>query len=77
HARVAAGRVSPLAYHMVRCQMTPSLLAANAGISVLRVWWHLRPAAFARLPDGLLSRYADALATDIATLKQLPPAPGR
>lgn len=77
HARVTAGRASPLAYHMARCQMIPSLLAANAGVSVLRVYWHLRPKVFARLPDSVLRRYADALGTDIATLRRLPPAPGR
>ncbi|HEX9626970.1 MAG TPA: hypothetical protein VGA00_08550 [Acidiferrobacterales bacterium] len=77
HARVAAGAASPLAYHMARRQMTPALLAANAGIWVLRVRWHLRPKAFARLPDEVLNRYAEALGTDVATLKHLPPVPGR
>jgi len=72
HARVLQGRRSPLDYHMARCQMTPGLLAANAGVSRLRVWWHLRPSAFARLSQPALRRYAEALAVSVEALCQVP-----
>ncbi len=76
-ARVLQGRRSPLDYHMACCQMTPALLAANAGIARLRVWWHLRPRPFARLSRAVLARYAEALAIPVEELCRLPVrAPG-
>jgi hypothetical protein len=72
---VRAGRASPLAYHMARCHMDARLLAAYSGIFSLRVRRHMRPAVFARLPDRLLQRYADALGMTLATLKTLPDSP--
>ena len=71
-ARVEAGRVSPLAYHMVTRQMDIGLLAAYAGVWSWRARWHLRPAAFARLSEDMLARYARALKLDIDTLRRLP-----
>ena len=72
---VRAGRVSPLAYHMARCHMDTRLLAAYSGIFSLRIRRHMRPEVFARLPDRLLQRYADALGMALATLKTLPDSP--
>lgn len=63
--RARRGEVSALAYHMARRQMSIGLLAAYTGLSRLRIWWHQRPRAFARLPEATLARYAEAL--------QLPP----
>jgi hypothetical protein len=71
---VREGRASPLLYHMARCHMSPRLLAAYTGIWSLRVRWHLRPAVFARLPDHLLKRYAEALAVQPEALRQVPDA---
>ena len=71
-ARVEAGRVSPLAYHMVTRQMNVGLLAAYAGVWSWRVRWHLRPATFARLSADMLARYARALKLDIEALRRLP-----
>src|SRR4029434_5917490 len=45
---VLAGLASPLAYHMATRQMSPRLLASNAGIWLWRVRRHLEPAGFAR-----------------------------
>jgi hypothetical protein len=73
--RALAGLVSPLAFHMQRCQMTVPMLAANTGLWRLRVRWHLRPAVFARLAPELLARYAGALRMSVAGLKQVPEAP--
>jgi 3-polyprenyl-4-hydroxybenzoate decarboxylase len=77
HTLVLQGRRSPLAYHMARCQMTPALLAANAGVARPRVWWHLRPKGFARLRSAVLARYAEALAISVEELHRFPaPPPG-
>jgi hypothetical protein len=69
---VRAGRASPLVYHMARFHMDARLLAASSGIWSLRVRRHMRAEVFARLPDSLLQRYADALGIEIATLKTTP-----
>jgi len=71
---VREGRASPLLYHMERCHMSPRLLAAYTGIWSLRIRWHLRPAVFARLPDAVLQRYAEAMAIPPEALKQIPDA---
>ena len=38
-ARIRAGELSTLAYHMARRQMTPKLLAGQMGLTRLRVGW--------------------------------------
>jgi hypothetical protein len=47
-------------------------LAAYTGIWSLRIRRHLRPAVFARLPDSLLQRYANAFGIDLSALKRVP-----
>lgn len=71
-ARVEAGQVSVLAYHMVTRQMNAGLLAAYAGVWSWRVRWHLRPAVFARLSSDMLARYARALKMSSEELRRLP-----
>jgi hypothetical protein len=66
------GEVSPLAYHMARRQMDLGLLASYTGMSRLRIRWHLRPGPFARLPENILQRYAQAMQLSVAELRQLP-----
>lgn len=66
------GEVSPLAFHMTRCQMTPGLLAANAGVWSWRVKRHLAPRPFARLNRAMLQRYADALGMTVEALSRIP-----
>ncbi len=70
---VVEGRASSLAYHMAVRQMDVALLAANAGLWSLRVRRHLKPAVFAKLPQTLLQRYADALNLDVCQLRTVPP----
>ena len=70
------GRASPLAFHMACYHMDATLLAAHTGIWSLRIRRHLRPAIFARLPDRLLQRYADAFGIELSSLKR-PPDSGR
>lgn len=69
---VIEGRASPLAFHMACFHMDASLLAAYTGIWSLRIRRHLRPAVFARLPDRLLQRYANAFGIDLSALKRVP-----
>lgn len=71
--KVLAGELSPLAYHMQRCMMSPGLLSANSGIWRWRVKRHLKPAVFAKLDDKVLQRYADALGITVAQLKTVSP----
>jgi len=71
-ARARRGETSPLAYHMARRQMDVGLLAGYSGISRWRIRWHLRSAVFARLPDRLLQRYAEALQLPLDELRTLP-----
>lgn len=71
--KIRAGRLSPLAFHMVNNQMSPGLLAKYAGCSRLRVWWHLRPGGFRRLAPRMLQRYAEIFDIDAAALKTVPP----
>ena len=70
--RCQRGEVSPLAYHMARCQMTLGLLAAYSGFSRLRIYWHLRPKVYARLPDRIMARYANAMHIPPEVLRGLP-----
>lgn len=71
-ANIESGKWSPLAFHMVRNQMTVGLLASYVGFSRLRVWWHLKPAGFKRMPSQIRQRYADALNMDPDALDKVP-----
>ena len=71
-AGVRAGKLSPLAYHMARRQMEAAMLSAHAGISRLRIRWHLRPGPFARLPETMLRCYAEALNLSADELRSVP-----
>lgn len=70
--QVIAGKLSPLAFHMERCMMTPALLAANSGIWRWRVKRHMKPAVFNKLDETMLRRYADALGISVEDLKTIP-----
>ena len=60
-ARALSGEASPLEYHMYRARMDVELLSQITGLWCWRVRRHLKPAAFARLPPALKTRYAEAL----------------
>jgi len=72
---VIAGQASPLAYHMATRQMTPRLLARNAGLFLWRVRRHLAPAGFGRLSPSLLARYAECLDLSVEELVSVPASP--
>lgn len=73
--RARNGATAPLEYHMLARRMDFDTLVHVTGLWRWRVRRHLRPAVFARLPERVLRRYAEALDMDIASLRQLPPAP--
>jgi hypothetical protein len=69
--RFLAGRSSPLEYHMYRSRMDVALLAQATGLWRWRVRRHFRPEVFARLPQRLRQRYADALGIPLEALSRL------
>ena len=75
-ARVEAGELSPLAWHMTRHQMEPALLAKYVRINRWRIRLHLKAGPFRRLKPVLLERYAVALGIDVADLMTVPDDPG-
>lgn len=70
--KIKAGRLSPLAFHMVKNQMNAGLLAKYARLSRWRVWLHLRPKGFSRLTPQMLAHYADIFDIDVADLQTVP-----
>lgn len=77
YERCAAGASAALEYHMYARRMDVPALADATGIARWRVRRHLRPRVFARLPQRLLVRYAQALQLPVAVLSQLPAAPSQ
>lgn len=73
--QVLGGQVSPLAYHMEKCQMNAPLLAQYAGLAAWRVRRHLKPAVFKRLKPATLERYARVLGIDPEKLRTVPQTP--
>jgi hypothetical protein len=74
-AKIEAGQLSPLAFHMVRNQMTVGLLASYVGLSRFRVWWHLKPTGFRRMKAHIRRRYAQALNMELDALGKVPDRP--
>lgn len=73
--RALKGECSPLAFHMERRQMDPTMLAEYVGMFRWRVKRHLKAKVFSRLSTGLLQRYADALKLTLAELQEVPTQP--
>jgi hypothetical protein len=57
-AKVRAGELSPLAYHMVRNHMDAKLMASYAGLFAWQVRRHMKPGPFQKLKVARLQRYA-------------------
>lgn len=70
--RAKAGQSASLEYWMFEKRMDVTLLAQSTGIWQWRVRRHLQPARFAKLPDTLLAKYADALGITVDQLKSTP-----
>ncbi|WP_084419715.1 hypothetical protein [Henriciella litoralis] len=76
-ADARAGKVSPLAYHMLAKRMDIATLASASGISTWRIRRHLKPKIFASLSDEKKRRYADTLDMPLEALLRLPDAPSK
>ena len=74
-AAIKAGRKSPLAYHMVKNQMDPTLLSQYSGVACWRVKRHLKPKVFARLKPAALTLYADLFGVSVEQLRDVPEQP--
>jgi hypothetical protein len=72
-ARIRAGELSPLAYHMARHQMDARLLAGYAGLFAWQVRRHMKPGPFGRLSPKRLKRYADIFRIAPGALSEIPP----
>ncbi len=82
-ARVAAGELSPLAWHMARRQMDARLLAGYVGLFAWQVRRHMKPGPFNRLSPVRVQRYATLFKITPEALKAcpgpeqpVPPGPG-
>ncbi|MEJ2201180.1 MAG: hypothetical protein P8X63_09235 [Desulfuromonadaceae bacterium] len=64
--QIKAGKLSPLAYHMVKNQMDEKLLAQYVGMFKWRVRRHLNPRVFARLSQAVLQQYATLFGLSVA-----------
>ncbi len=71
-ARVLAGKTAPLEYWMCAKRMDLPLLSQVTGFWEWRIRRHFRPERFARLPQRMLQRYADALGLSVEQLRGLP-----
>jgi hypothetical protein len=71
-ARVHAGELSPLAFHMARHQMNARLLAGYAGLFAWQVRRHMKPGPFRRLSAGRMKRYADIFRMTPDALRTVP-----
>jgi hypothetical protein len=69
-AKIEAGQLSPLAYHMARNQMNLGLLAKYVGFNRFRVRRHLKPDVFRRLKPAIIKRYADVFGIDVGQLSE-------
>ncbi len=69
--RVIAGLTSPLEYHMHKARMDVTLLSQVSGVWQWRIRRHFRPAIFARLSNGLLARYGEAMGLSLEQLKKI------
>lgn len=74
-SKIRAGKLSPLAYHMTKHQMSLGLLAKYAGINRFRVWRHLKPSGFERLTPDMRRRYADLFELSVDELDIFPALP--
>lgn len=74
-ARAQRGETAPLEYYMYYRRMDVALLAQTTGLAKWRIRRHFKPSVFTRISTRLLSRYAQALEIDSATLRTIPAKP--
>lgn len=71
-ARALAGQTSALEFHMFDRRMELDTLAATTGLWKWRVRRHFDVQRFARLPEHILQRYADAMGITVERLRSVP-----
>lgn len=71
-SEVQAGKKSPLAYHMVKNQMDPTLLAQYLGIARWKINRHLKPGVFSALSPETLKKYARLFRITVEELRTVP-----
>jgi hypothetical protein len=70
-AKVKSGQLSPIAYHMAKQMLDPSMVAGYTGFPVFLVKLHLRPWFFRRLSEKRLEKYASAFRISREALTKL------
>ena len=71
-AQIQAGRLSPLAFHMAKNQMSTGLLSRYVRFSRWRVKRHLKPHVFKRLEPDVYRRYANIFEITVEQLLKVP-----
>ena len=74
-AAINTGEKSSLAYHMVKNQMDPALLAQYSGISRWQVKRHLKPRIFNKLSESALAPYLELFDVTVEQLRTIPVQP--
>lgn len=69
--KVLNGEASPLLYFMELRLMDTGILAAYTGFWKWSIRRHLKPAAFEKLPEARLQKYAAAFNVSVADLKTM------
>ncbi len=67
--KVEKGEASPILYYLERHLMDLSVLVGYTGFRRWQIKRHMKPAAFQRLSDKKLQRYADAFDITVEDLK--------
>jgi hypothetical protein len=70
--RARAGQTSALEFHMFDRRMELDTLAATTGFWKWRIRRHFDVRRFARLPERILKRYADAMGISVERLRTVP-----
>ncbi len=66
------GKVSPLAYHMLRLRFDISSLSQTTGFFQWQIKRHLTPKIFNKLPERKLKNYCEVMKLSLAELTSLP-----
>lgn len=71
--QIAAGMLSPIAYHMERCLMELPILASYMKLTRWRVRRHLKPSGYNKLTTELRSKYAAVFGIPVNELDKIDP----
>jgi len=74
-AKVRAGELSPLAYHMARHQMDAKLMSGYVRLFGWQVRRHMKPGPFGKLQPERLARYAGVFKISVEEFRRIPDCP--